>query len=554
MLGGVLSATYLIAFVAGHAVRTRALHSWFPFAGPTFERRLGLGDLFPLRIVVPGGTWLGLGVVVLFLSFTRADPDRRARSRRIALPLIAIGGLFLVLAIGIPAAVIEGPKFFRKLPVAAGPDQGAGVLGIFSSLGIVGALTGVIVSQLKRRWLRLGGAFLALALVLFGGKVATTIAYQHGGWWSSWPLGGGFRLPVAVVAVVWLLVLDGVASHRLTLGGLYRKRLAATFALADGTTAPLAPLDYSGEPLWPAYTNATGPQLIVAATAHSSTRTFSGVKGYGFAFRPDRVTLFDRTDGTSAWVPMLGYPTGSWWDGYPRGWLVSRSMALTGGAFASAMGRQALGTTQALLVALNLRLGAWVPNPRFVEWFADSNTSPRVHLGYLLKELFGRYDPMRDAFVYVADGGHRENLALVELLRERPDVVCCIDASGDRPGTFRTLREAIELAAVELGVDIDLDLSRLIADGDALPLDCAAEGTIEYPATLGGGRGRILYGRYQLSEASSPPLLQYGAANPAFPNYSTGDQYLTDDEHDQLVALGEHVASRIVGLFAGVTA
>jgi hypothetical protein len=224
-------------------------------------------------------------------------------------------------------------------------------------------------------------------------------------------------------------------------------------------------------------------------------------------------------------------------------------MALTGGAFASAMGRQALGTTQALLVALNLRLGAWVPNPRFTEWFADPATSPRVHAGYLLKELFGRYDPTEDAFVYVADGGHRENLGLVELLREHPRVVCCVDASGDRPGTFQTLREAMELATVELGVDVDIDLARLRSTDGALPLDCAATGTIRYPASMGGDVGTIIYGRYQLSEIAPPELLQFRGTHPKFPSYSTADQYLDEDEHLQLVALGEHVAERILGLF-----
>ena len=98
-----------------------------------------------------------------------------------------------------------------------------------------------------------------------------------------------------------------------------------------------------------------------------------------------------------------------------------------------------------------------------------------MHLGYLLKELFNRYHPDRDAFVYVADGGHRENLGLVELLRERPDVVFCVDASGDRPQSFQTLAEAIELARVELGIDIDLDVR---SPAETRCRRCAAEGTI----------------------------------------------------------------------------
>jgi hypothetical protein len=50
-------------------------------------------------------------------------------------------------------------------------------------------------------------------------------------------------------------------------------------------------------------------------------------------------------------------------------------------------------------------------------------------------------------------------------------------------------------------------------------------------------------------EATPPALLQFAAAHPPFPSYPTVDQFLTDDEHLQLVALGEHVAGRMVERF-----
>lgn len=544
VLGGIASALYLIGRFAGRAVRTRALHPWFPAADPAGESLLGWRQLVPARLVLPGLVLVVAAAAMAIVALTRVDPDRRARLTRPAALAGAAGGLLLVVLVAIPIGVVEGRRLLTNLPIGGTAEASAGLLGALSSLGIVAAVSGVLVAQLKRRWLRLGGVLLAVVALLFAGKVADTFAYGYDGVWR--------REAFVVIAVLWLVALDLVASHRLTLGGLYRKRLAATFALGDGSSAPLPPLPYRAEPHWSSYEGASGPELVVAVTAHTSSPTFCGLNGYGFTFRPGAFTLHDRTDGTSASVSARAYPRGSWWDGYPRGWIVSRSMALSGAAFASAMGRQALGTTNSLLVALDLRLGAWVPNPRFAHWFADATTAPRVHLGYLVKELFGRYHPDRDAFVYVADGGHRENLGLVELLRERPDVVCCVDASGDAPGSFTTLREAIELARIELGIDVDVSLDDLCpAAGASVPVECTVEGVVTYPADLGGGTGRLIYGRAQLSEAAMPDLHRYGAVDERFPDYSTLDQFLTEAEHLQLVALGHHVAERMVARHDG---
>ncbi len=539
VLGGLASALYLLGRVVGRAVRTRSVHPSFPYTDASLERFIGWRELVPARLVLPGVVLLGAGLLLALLASSSASGEHRRRWSGPAL-LAALSGLgLLVLLVGVPMGVVYGRRALTDLPLGASAEASAGALGALSSLGIITAVTGVLVAQLKRRWMYLGGVLLAVVALLFAGKVADTFAYDDAGMWRHDLL--------ALVAVWWLVVLEVVAAHRLTLGGVYRKRLAATFVSGDGDRAPLPPLAYRDEPHWATYAGAAGPELIVAATAHTTATTFCGIPAYGFTFRPDRFTLHDRTDGSSAQVAASDYPTGSWWDGYPRGWIVSRSMALSGAAFASAMGRQALGTTNALLVALDLRLGAWVPNPRFAHWFADPATAPRVHLGYLMKELFNRYHPDRDAFVYVADGGHRENLGLVELLRERPDVAFCVDASGDRPHSFRTLAEAIELARVELGVDIDIDLSSMAPqDRAVLPLACVAEGTIEYPASLGGGTGRLVYGRSQLSEVAVPGLLQYGAVDDRFPDYSTIDQFLTEAEHLQLVTLGEHVAEQMV--------
>ncbi len=542
VLGGLAALLYLVGRVLGRAIRTRSIHPSCPVTDAALDQALDWRHLVPARLVAPGAVLLMIAFGLAVVSATQGPQSGRRRwSRPAQLAAVAGGGL-IVLLVGVPTGIVYGRRLLTDLPLGGSAEASAGVLGALTSLGFASAVVGVLVAQLKRRWMHLGGVLLAVASVLFAGKVADTFAYGYAGIWSH----GLFT----IIAVVWLLVLESIAAHRLTLGGLYRKRLAATFATGGGDSPPLPPLPYGDEPHWAAYASTSGPELIVCATAHATAPTFCRLPAYGFTFRADRITLHDRTDGSSARVASADYPRGSWWDGYPRGWIVSRSMALSGAAFASAMGRQGLGTTNAPLVALNLRLGAWVPNPRFTHWFADPHTSPRVHLGYLVKELFNRYDPERDAFVYVADGGHRENLGLVELLRERPDVVFCVDASGDPPQSFQTLAEAIELARVELDVDVNIDLRAVtLSDRAALPLDCAVEGLIEYPASLGGGTGRLIYGRSQLSEEADPALLRHRAVDERFPDYSTLDQFLTEVEYDNLVALGHHVGERMVQLY-----
>jgi hypothetical protein len=134
-----------------------------------------------------------------------------------------------------------------------------------------------------------------------------------------------------------------------------------------------------------------------------------------------------------------------------------------------------------------------------------------------------------------------------------PSLVIAVDASGDRPGSFSTLAEAIELAELELDITIDIELDELRADGRDDPADCSAEGTIHYPAAMGGGTARLVYGRGQLSELAPHELTQFGAADTIFPDYSTGDQYLTDAQFGALVRLGAHVGERLTARVSSVT-
>lgn len=525
VFGGVVATAVLAGWGVGELVHSWALHESFsnaPGGGATT-----LSELVRWRLALPGLVPLAIALAAAVIARTRADEVFRRRTDRLALGLSAAGAALLLLLVVTPIGIRYGRPLLASL-IGRTAEINAGALGLLSALGVITAVRQLLTSELKKRWSRLGGIALGFGLLLLAGKVADDRANLERFFAPVW---------VPVVAFAWLLLLDVPPSHRLTLNGVYRKRLATTFCLGRGSAVPLDPLDYADEPLWAAYGAADGPELVLCGTSHSTKRELGGIKALGFTFRPQGVTLHD---GVSA--PWRSYPHGSWWDGYPRRWVVSRSMALTGAAFASAMGRQSFGTTNSLLAAVNLRLGMWVPNPRYPEWFVDRDSSPRVHLGYFAKELLNRYHPDRDPFVYVADGGHRDNLGLVEQLREQPSVSIVLDASGDRPGSFTTLRQAIELAGVELGVEVDVDFTRIEQRVGDEPIDCVATGVVTF---ADGTLGRLVYAKAQISDTAPVELRQFGAAHPPFPDYSTGDQYLSEPEFDMLVALGEHLAQRI---------
>ena len=109
------------------------------------------------------------------------------------------------------------------------------------------------------------------------------------------------------------------------------------------------------------------------------------------------------------------------------------------------------------------RLGTWLPNPHYVRLLRDApplyplRALPRLRAAsYFYRELFGIN--RRDArLLQITDGGHYENLGLVEALRRRCKVIYCFDGSGDPGQYLSTLADAVRLAEFELGVEITLD-------------------------------------------------------------------------------------------------
>jgi hypothetical protein len=266
-----------------------------------------------------------------------------------------------------------------------------------------------------------------------------------------------------------------------------------------------------------------------------------------------------------------------------RDFTLPAAVAMSGAAVSPSMGKLTRPSVRFLMAMANVRLGVWVPNPRRIEAFVgmrraaiaqrtggivakcraalnpslspekplqaltDAPTrttglTPRPGPLYLVKELFGR-NSINDKFLYVTDGGHYENLGLVELLRRGCTSVYCFDASGGR--SLGELGDAIALARSELGVDIefpDKELARVRenkeGDQKGLAEQRCATGKITYARSNPPVRGTIVYVPTVLTEDLPWDVHALKEEDDEFPHHSTLDQLFTDQKFEGYRLLG----------------
>ncbi len=461
-------------------------------------------------------------------------------------------------------------------------DRGAALVQLATSLGLVSAITATLKGYLFKAAPRLGGVLVGVLALLLGGQIATKAAYlgpdaanRDSRYFD--PIAHlGDRLGLTELTT-WLalLLLIGVGGiivnqrwwslHMIYKRGL-RNTFSPTYDAADRVRL-LGPPPVDGvyplrsrrepplseypefQPPDPTSGHGTGPELLLCAAANAKTSLRTGMPAYSFVLSQSQVGWYEPgpdgrayTVSTDRFVRSL---PGLKWFRDSQG-TVSAAVATTGAAVASAMGRQSMGTTNALLAVFNLRLGLWLPNPARIGAHRPLRRFATPKLTYLLKEVFGRCDPRDDPYVYVSDGGHWENLGLVELIRRRCRTIYCADASGDKEHSFATLGQAIELAAQECAAVVTIDLTALRPQpGAALPETNVAIGHLTY---ADGTTGTLVYGKLQVAQDSSTPVRAFRAVDRQFPRYFTFNLFLRERQFEHMVRLGEEVAARMAAL------
>ena len=561
----------------------------------------------PAYPAIPAGVWYAIAVaagLTLLAYLTRqlaAGRERwRRRASRVAVISLSATLLLAALGVAVPALLWASSWITWKLGFSLRPAAAVSSLTVVTTyLGAVaatfwrnrttiaktaGTVTGAAskgpvnqvlpnsMIQLILLWICL--AFLILVGLLFCGWAATS-ALVH----SIWAL-----VPAAVLAVL-AVIIDQTS---LSLHPFYRRRLARAFAVRRVSRDHAdAAVPYSDD-------EATWLDTYAQRVPGFPAATFAATAN---------ITGQDRTPPGRPAVPFMlahdyiGGPATGWVQTeflrklLPRALEVDltteAAMAISGAAFASAMGSQTR-FYQVFLAIANARLGAWLPNPRFVALKRDNLdnwTIPgfptRRRLSYFAREIFGIH-PSTGRLLLCTDGGHYDNLGLVELLRRRCKVIYCIDASGASQPLADALAGAITLAREELGVEITLPSQVLdLVPGGRQQLEPAssftnlnarlaesqvAAGCITYPEVArrrqrqgraaGCGKEAVIYpkshGQLVFAQATLTPdapyqLLDFPQSDPGFPNDSTGDQFFNAGQFDAYQTLGSYIGHKAAG-------
>jgi len=554
----------------------------------------------------PGGSWWFIGLALFLLLVSAAmfvlekvwdrwarmpDPVRRVLNS-VARVTLLYGVPVAVLLLGVPG----GLYLLGKLP-GDNPDQPSlpsallalvdptkQGLASFSALVVVLIGLGRTVwnglaveskdpseSGLRARllafarnklapWVGSGIIVIAAIIVLlrWTGGYATDRSYQED--WSV-------ALILAVIAIAIKVLTD---ANRTSLHSFYRERLSRAFLVTRQDNGAAVSLDYSLRLRYSEWAKPAegGPQLVIAGVANVADADFvpSQRDCVPYIFDPDQIGIVgDRSLPAGGRRQTADYEREA--DVLKREVTVPAAMAISGAAVSPLTGRANSRTrpVRLLLALLNARLGVWLPNPYWNNHADGTPSFPEVtgfsarvrrYVGSvidkpgpyrLLREAVGS-PSMYDRRIYVTDGGHYDNLGLVEALRRKPAQVIVVDASNDPEDRFNALGEAIATARMDHGIRVDLDPAPMIRGGKARADRAWAYGIATHPLTEGEEKPyktEIFFLKALLAGHLGWDIEQYAASHRDFPRRSTGDQFYDEWDFEAYRDLGYVLAESL---------
>ncbi|MDW3218823.1 MAG: hypothetical protein R8F63_09450 [Acidimicrobiales bacterium] len=472
-----------------------------------------------------------------------ALPTARAR-RGVA---VAVAAVLFSVAVFVPLLVTWVPQALAWVAQALFPDdlladdtQAAAVtgateitfIGVLKLLGVTSLIGNAVAAVASRNKKVLGNI---AAWIVVPGVVFGTIWYAVTSEWND-----SVTIWLITLGTLVVLFLPGDQNRR-TFHPFYKARLESAFGLRrilmPNGKAAASTLEtdrfwslsrYGEDP------DDRWPQTIFCAAANITTADVSpaGRGAVGFTF-----------SSTEIGGPVVGYCQTEHFESVVssrlhRNATLPAAVAISGAAVSPSMGRLTLPAVTSLLALFNLRLGVWTPHPDSVARAKlPGGWARRPRANYLLNEVLRRHN-LEDTFLYVTDGGHIDNLGLVELLRRGCTAVMAFDAGGDDIDSFKAVGETIALARAELGVEIILDPSALDPEDIEMSRESPAavvSGTIHYPD---GTRGIIVFAKTAVVRAHPWDVRSFGRRDKKFPSHSTVNQLFDGQKFESYRALG----------------
>lgn len=368
--------------------------------------------------------------------------------------------------------------------------------------------------------------------------------------YAVWLLREQALLILGVLVAALLVMVLFVNINRVSMYYFYRDRLSRAFLIRRPPNKP-QDVESNADMRLSRLAAISGPvpYHLINATINlvgSKDEQLHGRKAdlflYSGLFCGSRVTGYQRTEDYLANAATL-----------------ASAMAVSGAALNPQYGSRTRPALGFLMALLNVRLGAWAKNP------AQAGRAWRLAPWpwYLALELLSLTNE-RHALVDVSDGGHIENLGVYELLRRQCRVIIACDAGADPERTFGDLGNVIRKARIDMGIDIQLDVSPLKPTQEGnLSTDHIVVGKITYPpaaatsAAKGTGtvEGTLVYVKTALTRGDPVDLHEYRSRNPAFPQESTADQFFDEAQFESYRELGYQSGKKVRDLVnsGGVT-
>ena len=362
-----------------------------------------------------------------------------------------------------------------------------------------------------------------------------------------------FIFGLALFLLSLILAPNANSLHR-----LYRDRLSKAFLFNPQEHAKTATVIDQGRDFAPLdrmrvskISSAYAPYHLINAALNIQGSDYANRRGRNadfFLFSPLHIGSL-----ATNYAPMENFEQAA------RDLDLATAMAISGAAASSNMGANSIRPLTPTLALLNVRLGYWLKNPRFVPG-KDGKRRPgrkRRLYSYLWAEILGRLyeDGSR---IYLTDGGHIENLGIYELLKRRCKLIIVADAEADFSMRFPSFITLQRYARIDLGIRIEMpwdairkttcDWMGLYTTGTTQKPDPsegphAAIGVIDYG---GGQKGYLLYIKSSLTGDENDYILDYARRYQRFPHETTGDQFFSEEQFEVYRALGFHAVHGVI--------